>query len=1131
MGAYAPTTDGRGGKSWTRGFIAIIVVVIVVSASMGAVFVLIELGVVDWSDDSFEGFEQYEIYVMRDETWSGRDEVMTRPIHIEQGATLTIADSHLEVRMEDIVLKPYGESYRIIPWFSVGQWSSLNIVNSTLSLMADPRLETAVVLEEHSVFLQDVPVSLSRAVNLVEATAPVLHFEVQWRHESNRLKVAVQEAPGEEPRVLATFYPSGDEVRSWVHYIVPLDAYTGTVPRVLIFPDPGYHTLIANLWLLDGNEQPPGDIPWTGCAALDGWNILGFAAFYDHVHMNMGFEELIDVQGNLTVDGSRIEGPENITRRYVSPSSATSKYGLPDEDPDYWNIRESERGGHIHARGANLTIARSQVRFVPIAMDRSVLDISDTTLVGGGDLLVIHNGTAAIEGVTFRSTPWQPSPILKRLVRLDDMPMPTALSISSQGPAEPSSVRNSTFLDSEIAVEVTRSGLAVDGCTFLRTRTLAVWDHEATGLGSPEGLLVDNAFTDCSGHWLLRTHDAAFDVVEEWRPVAGEDPPYVYGTIANEEELGYPPITLLFDGYKEVRMFMPEVVVDANGTVFTPDSVELSLNTDYCGPAEVAVNTSSRSGSVSLPYVYPSTGWAPDWRDLVEVYSWLDPGDEAGELVVSLRAEAWNVFLTEVELEIAIDGVSIGSFDVPLDPDTDFTFDGEYSYRATKTVALETGPSGLDMVIKASTSESEGMEVVWENTLNLLRLSIDDEAALATFLAGGGDTVLLDPDARVSLANVELGANDYDGMAFLTILAQAGAHLDLSRLTGLPEKGLFLYVAGDGSVAVSDSELAGLTVYQSGSTVKLANLTVGLLDVFGEDATLTCLDSIIKWDWLSLGPNHTVELERVQVEVGDEYVTVDEGSGLEMRDCRLFSRYHGFLGIRIGTRSSVDVEGSTFENATLLAHVYDDAINWSLGITGCDFLGGRPALMMMPYWAQFIRYDPTLSAVVMESNRFVGDGAGLMMPASMARHFHGSNEMVDGARMYAWYGPHINVSGEVRKGVRKVLEGDASTGWPYDTLQDNDVSPGGHYVDVTSDPGLFDTPPEVLVVTFQIEETPWHVSGSAWVNAFTWVALSSESIQVEPPEWEWAGHAVYPLLEHKPKHYVPPDDQPNWWEG
>ena len=157
------------------------------------------------------------------------------------------------------------------------------------------------------------------------------------------------------------------------------------------------------------------------------------------------------------------------------------------------------------------------------------------------------------------------------------------------------------FLFSELALDLTWANVELSGCDFDRTRRLAIWDHESTGLGGWYEVSADNMFINCEGHLYLRTHGAVLDFTGP-----GMDGPF-FGRSSSYSTPMYwgDPELPMFDDLDHLssscRLVMPTEVTDADGTWTAIPNMTMWLGNDWGGQVEVTVDTSETRTQVMFP--------------------------------------------------------------------------------------------------------------------------------------------------------------------------------------------------------------------------------------------------------------------------------------------------------------------------------------------------------------------------------------------------------------------------------------------------------------------------------------------------------------------------------------------------
>ena len=1107
-----------------RVFVLIVTIVVVMSVlSIGVMYGLLDNVLDSQGPATWESEDEF-LYIENDEIWVGRDGTLFSAVRIFSEGSLEIRDSDMTINLEDMVLWR-NHMYESTPrWFDVEPNGELTFVNSSLEILADPRLERAVVSEGQS--NENHYPRLSRAVNLLGAEAPSITLDVMWRQEKDRLKVAVQEQPGKLPRVIAVLEAREEEKRTWVHYEIDLSDYIGSNPRLIIFPDAAHDLMISDLIVKDVNGGLPGDKKFSGAPFLDGWSREGFVPFFELFQNSNKWKELVRSHGRLSIIESSISAPPNMMRWYFQIRSH-SRYELPSYgDPlRDWNVVEATKGGHIHVRNTDLVMSNSSIVNVPIVVEATNVTISSSSLEGDVCLITLLNCQGTVVNSQFKAIPLDQSQTSMAAKMNGYSQHQWAVSTISDNFTHHMSLEGCAFTGFEMAVEISHAWMSIEDSTFSRISTLAIWDHSGAGLGTWAEINDSNSFIDCDGHHFFRSHDSMLRKIGDWRP--GEQ--YLSSTggrIIEADQKDLPPLEVFWEDPEYAYLYMPLVSVDPLGTPRVYEELTMNLLTDWGGPADITVNTSIREGTVYVPYVYPHSGESPDPRDLVDEWTTIVTSPENDSFILTLWIETWNVYLTNVNAEIELNDVHVAKVPVLEDLEYQSFFESEWRYRFDQTLKLEEGPSTLRISLSALTNESDEVWEMGNTTYNYFRASNrTDPKDLEVFLSRGKGTVMLDPDTVIDVDHIEINTSNTIWDDGILIVLSESAALTISSVDCPKDLDLDIGISGPGQFEIRDAEMAWLGIYTVGSEVHLSEITSEILviDVTGHGVTSISDSTFLGIDLWASG-NSSLVVENSTMCSDRTMMYVRENSTVAFADCSIFSVEPEYFFIEMDEGTSFDMTDSVIRNVTFGASGRQRGVVFRYSISSCMFEGGEPAVRFFDIKNNISSQDEPYPDIQIHGNTFRGPGTDLMLDPEFLPNNVSDNTFLDGARLMVYYNPFFIIDGNQSYYLTYVKDVDGTIGfWPYEEEEDR-YSPYGYFIDVTSDPeGLHDIGSRWLL----FGKRSGSYGGGGFVAGFAFLDLSERVLTIESVDWEPVGPMVYDLCEVRSPNEV--DDPGSWW--
>jgi hypothetical protein len=791
--------------------VAVVVVVIVLLAALQVALVQLddpEGPPPEWEDDG-------TLSIASDEEWKGLDQVMEAPVVIRDGGNLRIVDCNLDVLIEDLVV---GES----PWFDVEQGGELEIIDSSINTVVDPRLETATWMGKRSWIEDSIPPYLHRAVNLRRAERPVLSFDVRVIGEGGEMVVAYQPAPEEDLKVFERVDVVPRSHGEWIPVQVDLSPLAGSIVLMFILPmDAELESfLISGPWLTEDGGRIPGELASTGMAASDKWGYVHGRYLFEEMDESH-WRDLIDCSGRLGIKGSEIACPPGLNRSYDAYHGGWLKI-----EKELWNswpriMENLQVGGDIFFDGSTVDIEDSQLRNVAVKGVRSNVTLDGLTMTADREMITLYDcvGTASdcdlrMEVGVWGRYGWRNIP---------NEPRSWAMAIWNNLDRGHFSITDSTFADSPMGVDLTNASVDLSGCTFINTSWLSIWDHDCEGLGSWEDLNSSNEFVDTIGYRYFRTHSALIQIrgLEDVNP--NEYYHYIDFYVEKMEGEDYPAFNLIwFDG-NESYLYAPTYVVDREGDGRPVSWMEARSRLDWTNDRYEMFDTSGKTFDFWIPeptsneYYEQPPEPGEDWRLLDEggMY-YIDDGHLDLDLAVvlyRLLTQDVAVLADQLKIELRMDGEMVEVQEVEL-PRNASDFDRTY---VMFNLDVPPGIHDVNVTLKGRVLERGGVEELsWYNRTFVRLDGNSSPQSLFQQLERGYRTLLVDPGESIDIDLTHLPVADWDegySFRFLDICMGEGASVTVNHSD--PEEEVidyFFEAGGPGEIIIRDIAMGGATL-------------------------------------------------------------------------------------------------------------------------------------------------------------------------------------------------------------------------------------------------------------------------------------------------------------------------------
>lgn len=1086
----------------TRRFLSIVVVAMMLLGGLLTALMLLPEPDEDGEeeDPGWRMMRDGVFQVYGDAVWSGWDTVLEHPVYLEDGSTLTVEGSRLEVPLERMVFED-------VPPISLGYDSQLVLSNSSLVVDGDPQLATAIL----DAYYSDTSTPfIWRVLNLMDAEDPVLEMELELVTGEPYVVVAVQRPNVYQLEPLVVMEPKDLEVLDWVPVRVSLREWVGGTPRlvVLIHNGTAADVLIANVTVRDGDGQLPSDVFGLGGLRADGWDLQHLYSFVKMVDDgDWTINPLIGGWGDLKVLHSRIQSLPGLERDVRPYRPQMGSHHDSRTSSTLWKAPDA---GGINVSGS-MTFISSEIAYVPIEVDSYRAVFRDCSFVGDCEMLTIGSAGSTVSDCDF------------------EFQTPEGL----WGRRE---VDEETWM---LSVEMTYGDTVVTGCTF-------------TGEGHGTGLAVNHQLVDLgpcsfsgldigvwvheggpSMRWEALGSTLSFDgtcrvqyleTVETWVEFLGDNRPsptntYAYWTSDRYDEV--PGVETMRFAELETswgsRLCVPVTTVGPGTGTHEVDELEVWLSPNWAYNKLVTLS----------PYKESHQLWFGEEEEKpYDVYNVFydfafGEGNSTGALATSLYLNGGLSEMGSLYLNVSVDGHTVQQVDLNT---TEYNWTSQYQWATVETV-LSPGPHGVSFTAGLFSE-------AWNVTIELDRLTVDVfrvsapgvATELSRWLNGKWISVaIIDPG--VVIDGLEY-INETDGSSlWLAVVAGDDAEVTFERIAMGQGGDCSLTTVGNATF-----HLRGFTGGPVAHTARGGMVTIGTMSVlyymgtiWGTDLTFTG-DLDLEDLWVTCFNNTSVAFEDLAVTV-DDRMTLDAWSTqLDLKGCTISTEGGGRVDITSSYGSTMSLDSCEFVGLGVTFNFYD--MNDTCNVVDCTFSGRRAFLdLNVDEWS-FTNRGNISSALprngTVSGNTFIGEGAGLIFLPGLRGTILGVNRFLDGARAYAAYHPedidaYYNLAVVTMDSIQYLRERGGS--WKTSTYWYD------HMVEVTDDPLDASDPGLVLVVVRN--RNSYYSGGDATVVGFQAIPVSGEGFSMEDYYWTNAHH-VDRLIEELERELGKVD---NWWTG
>jgi hypothetical protein len=988
-----------------------VVMVVVVVAMLFMALVALNLRPPEGLDPEPETVVDGVTYIQGDVVWNNRTGFLDGPVVVRSGGRLTVLDSDLAVRLEDL-------AYLGDPWFQVDPGGWLRFERSHLDIFKDPRLEKAMTLSSYSTGDNPYEVSfLQRAVELTGTTAPQLTFDVRTHAEDTEVVVAYQIEPREDIRTLDRISLT-IESRNWTHHEVDLGPLAGSLVMLYIIPISSKPVTvhISDVRLTDGGDPLSIGQTSSGHPLDDLWGVRNADHFLDTLSYQY-WPDLIEVEGRLEVVSSRVSGPNDIKRTNNDRIEGLFKLDMEDD----WGakvFRNLGVGGDISVDRGDVVFDRAELDFVTVKALEASVDMVQVTIVGNRELVTMFESSGDILDSTFimEYDEWNLPP------RYWDLDYPHSYGLAVWGRLDTESVLVSrcTFVDTPLGMDLTHANVVVEGCVFQNTSKLAVWNHNTTGMGSWVDINATCDLSEAVGHRYLETHDG--HITFTGAGLGGnysEFDFYEWGSIKGPSWRWRPPVDLIEVEWDEAFLYVPTYSVNSYGTEYPLSEVEVEVETRYAGREVITIDTSG--SEFLLEFEAVGNGSPPDepvvFDDyLIDVNSMmglLPNGTDTMDVTISvflwrMMTEYRYPLVSDLELEFLVDGKTHSVHSIPFEI-------GEEDYPdavVPETVPAHPGLHVVDVVLRGVVHGMDDPEVISSVNYTFFRadgnVSTDE---LKDYDDKLYTQVIVDPGVSLDLHVLDLveTIGDYSIVGAVFYLGE-GSRVNL---TGpIPEDvqaGLEVLAFGNGTLALRDIEAFGgsLTVFDC--DVEMSNLSYDYIELSLYNADATIADCAFR---------HTDSMyfTRANLTILDSHIATND-TYWEINYSNIILEGSEFTGegtdpfdIYCRARTNLTVEGCVFKDVVVKVWVFNGTPSHSKVINS-TFSGDPSGLVIRepsPYLDGLYMYD-IYDNITIDGNTFSGPGSSLRALRTVHQLSVGDNAFEDGARRQVLYDLSIDM--------------------------------------------------------------------------------------------------------------------------
>ena len=1093
-----PTDDGGRRRSILRK-IATVLVVIILILSLAAV--LSPPSGDEGPAPDGEGphwVDPEPVVIDGDTTWSELTGVqLERPTVVASGAALTIERCNLTVDLLDLVM---GNA----SWLSVEPGALLMLQESRISVTYDPRLEDAVFVP--SISLHKGLCSISRAVNLEGTRDPVLSLELLWWRMGTSLVVGVQPRPGSPLQTLAVIEPPDDGERAWRRYDIPLADFSGSVVRVVMFPSDGKGALDLFVGkVLVGDRHGPllWDELGTGRVWEDMWLMRGFVPFFKDLRQHHAhYHPLLDARGDVRLVDSIIDAPPNLPRssEIFSPGKFNPSHREP-ADRGLVSWHSAPTMGHIHMRGASLSIERSSVINIPITMNDGRLDITDSNISGDASLLSVEDTWGSINRTSLE--------VRERHLIYDgpgawDYGSGTALSVDYYNASGPLAIRSCNFTGGERGLDLNQAWIELEGCAFAGQSWLAVWDHSSRFVPWPE-VLSENTFTGLGNYSYLRTHNTVLELVGPDRPGPGSSGVFT-GRISWEgQEDSYEWQVLVRVDVYQAYFLMPVELVDASMRENDIGEVRIDLFNTWGGVDGLWLDTNETYRAVTMDseLAYRFDPYQDSYLEVDEAM-----GRGPGEVDLTIEVAARREHRENWQVDIALDGALVRTI---LPADANVSVSGSYDAKAVATVEVPAGYHVVNTTLYGRADE--GNEALYTQTLSYMRFDEDVlPDVVIDWTRTGRCALILDPGVALNITG-PLAPDQGTGVLQLRTYLWEGAHLTVHDASVPPTALAWFTGVGPGRLDLTDITCGPIVIEAEDADFTLCNATCARLSIElnGGTGRLSNLTASTLRTIIVYAGNLSIEDLTVGAQEGISSCYIYDANA-SFRHLNLTCNGSAMLDYLLGYSASLAIEGSTFRDCIVTTYGDSPSHRLDLLVEGCTFEGDRSCLV----WPHD-NMTPTGELAVFAGSRISDNlfkgGAIVCSPEFLDAFFVG-NAFEGGVRYLLWSprAPLVVGAPENASHVHAYVDGDdPSVALGESVMGDYNEQWGGLFATGSLTPPHLTTNTAVhLYLKAQDTETDYF---NDWVVDFRTLPLPLKDERLFVIAWEDISTLIAPLIK------------------
>jgi hypothetical protein len=984
-----------------RKLVTIVVMLIVVLASLISTQMLFveqaEINGSDWEDRNGWHVEDDHIIIDGDAEWIGWNKSLVRPVNITSGANLVIKDSHIDIPLERLIFSSE-------PGFSLFEDGRMEVINTTISVIKDPRLYKAMF--DPYEFEISIPaawrvVNLRGTGSIMEPSNPVLEFSVLMTEGEGYVVVAAQRTPDDELKPIFVVGPEDVKSMQWKDVRVSLASFIGSTPRVTVFiyDAVAKDVLISGLRITDDGDPIPGDIEMTGHPDKEGWST---GHLYDvmEIFRDWGWwiNPLVDGAGDLTVVDSMVQASPGLDRKWqrYRPQSV----GIEGQGP-YATIQSAPFTGVVNVSG-DLQVEGSTFSYVPISAWGLEVSITGSTFVGDCELVSI--GCNPGSEVSVKASEFILHELEENQQRqsIDDI---TWLLAIERGDAL-ATVEGCTFTGhgTGIGIHVNRGEPVIRDCIF-SDLLVSLWVHETAPSMEWGRLDLTLEFDDSSQVHYLETHEVTLDFEGEGEPPPSDNEYTEWNAHHYYFIDGLPEIYLA--RYQTPHYLLISAPTFLVGPIFgenTVESMEIYIEPGWAGDMIVEIDPSIPSMTV----VFADTG-SKEPIHWARAYGSTDVGNASGILFQRLHLRIDHEHYLLSYLNVTLDGELIDRVDL-VELGHNFTaFREDIYFNHT----IPPGPHNLTFqVMGAYTHEWNLVEL---RTWSWLVYRIDgqpDEDVFA-WVADGENHGIIMVDEGMKVRGLTYAPDPMPTIFSLDILTWKDSEVTIDQLDVLPSYFAHFNVVGNGTVNIRDLRIPFFESTIRNCTVVIERMTIGysMMEVWNADLTING-GQVEEINIMAIDSSNI----HVEALIGPTDISIwiqCVGSSLLLKDCSFNESLRAEVRVTV-FYSHVEVRDCVFNGTPLDIRLFEG--NNTLHVTGCDFKGERAYLFVLPsddYSFEDIDLLDTIPVGgSIDGNVFEGPGTGIIFFPPYKEVLLGENTFVGEAKAYAFFRPNVTILGD-----------------------------------------------------------------------------------------------------------------------